>query len=203
MAQFQGGAGGIDALNASSPVAQWNKSLADTEVLLTRLGETLMPAFVHGLQGINSVITHMNDALKVGGVLDQAQTYAHDNPAAKAVQGFEAWIAGRAALWGSSAGPAGAYTNGGGPGDAFKGAVAIAPASVSGIGAAMTAAAAAIKPPEVKTDTKVDVKVTLDGAAIAAGIESRIASENRVINGTSGADTGAAYMPTDGGVGHQ
>jgi len=139
----------------------------------------------------------------MGGVFDQAQAFAHDNPAAKAVQGFEAWIAGRAALWGSSAGPAGAYMNGGGPGDAFKGAVAIAPASVSGIGDAMTAAAAAIKPPEVKTDTNVDVKVIMDGAAIAAQIEKHISNENRVINGTSGHDTGAAYMPTDGGVGHQ
>jgi len=68
------------------------------------------------------------------------------------------------------------------------------------LGAAMTAAAAAIKPPEVKTNTSVDVRVSIDGTAIAAQVEKHITNESRTVNGTSGADTGSAVMPTDGGL---
>jgi len=80
--------------------------------------------------------------------------------------------------------------------------VALAPASVSGIGAAMSAAAAAIKPPSVDNHFSVIYNIRLDGAAIAAWVESHITNDSRTVNGTSGGDSGATYLPTDG-IGHQ
>src|SRR5262249_47962333 len=49
---FKGSGEGIDALVANSPMAQFSKTLADGEELLTRLGAVAMPAFVTSLRGL-------------------------------------------------------------------------------------------------------------------------------------------------------
>ena len=53
--------------------------------------------------------------------------------------------------------------------------------------------------PQVTVDnsTKVDVKVTLDGRAIAAGVQTYITRENRTVNSANGHDGQADWSPTD------
>jgi len=58
---------------------------------------------------------------------------------------------------------------------------------------------AAIPPPQVKVDSKTDVSVTLDGAAIAAKVVSKMTSQMRSVNGTNTIDSGAHWSPPDMG----
>jgi len=57
----------------------------------------------------------------------------------------------------------------------------------------------AIPPPVVNNETKVENTITLDGAAIAAKVVTRVQNQLRTINGTSGIDSGAHWSPPDMG----
>jgi hypothetical protein len=66
MKNQQGYAGTVDAqktLQDNSPTAQFQKTLADAEQVLTRLGTIALPAFVGGLKAIDAVLEGMNKAL--------------------------------------------------------------------------------------------------------------------------------------------
>ncbi len=56
MDRFKGGAGGIADLESSSPMAQFYKTLADTEVALAALGAVALPAAIAALQGFDVAV---------------------------------------------------------------------------------------------------------------------------------------------------
>src|SRR6185437_4987788 len=179
--------------SAASPLQQGRQTWADFQNALTDLGTTTLPIATAALKGFDDIFKAIANApadFKAGPI-------APGSPADWIYQHIHGAFAGspNKVLPGPTTGPASTVS----PNTAGLGPVTLAPASVTGMGAAMTAAAAAIKPPQIKNDTKVDVKVTIDGAAIAAQIEKHITQNTRVINGTSGFDTGAGVMPTDGG----
>ncbi len=63
MDRFKGGAGGIADLEGSSPMAQFYKTLADSEVALAALGAVALPAAVAALQGFDVAVNGVTKLL--------------------------------------------------------------------------------------------------------------------------------------------
>jgi hypothetical protein len=162
MDRFKGGSWGIADLESSSPMAQFYKTLADSEVALAAFGAVALPAAVAALQGLDVVVNGLTKLLGW-------TTHAHLGPDGKpemlddVVRGGAqaATLPSGLALHAALTNRPGAMANGGGPGDSFKGAVALPPPVSVNVGA-----------PSV--DVKATTQVTLDGASIVAAISTRI-----------------------------
>jgi len=66
-------------------------------------------------------------------------------------------------------------------------------------GGGAKALGAALPPPQVTTDTKVDVKVLLDSSEIAAKVEQKVTNQNRAVNGSADMNSGKFMLPPDAG----
>jgi hypothetical protein len=169
MDRFKGGAGGIADLESSSPLAQFYKTLADSEVMLATFGAAALPAAVAALQAFDAAVNGVTKLLSAltydpgkaardfvnahtGGAMDKAGDWLNTPPPS---------LPSGNAIHSALTNRPGALANGGGPGDSFKGAVALPPPVSVNVAA-----------PSV--DVKATTTVSLDGASIAAAISTRI-----------------------------
>ena len=148
------------------------------------VGAANIPAAIAGLHSITDAVHALTDlAAKIPTAAQIA-----DNPIARfneaagaaawdAIKNFDNMIHGKA--WGGGAqagtlGGDGPYMNGGGPGNAFKGA-----------------------PQPITTTSNVKVDVFVDSELVASKIMSAIESAFRQPHSSAGADGSAAHMPPD------
>ena len=195
---FKGSGEGIDALIANSPMAQFSKTLADGEQVLTRVGGIAMPAFVTSLRGLDTVLEGINKALSwvstpykdANGKLEMLDNLGGGAQAATLPTG--------AAIHSALMNRPGAMANGGGPGDSFRGAVALPPPPVN----------VSVAPPAVQVNqAPTNISVNIDGQSVAAIVEkqigawisSAIGNAVRSVNGAASFDSVAHWSPPDAG----
>jgi hypothetical protein len=168
MDRFKGGAGGIADLEATSPMAQFYKTLADSEVALAALGAVALPAAVLALRGFDAAVNAITDMIShkayIG--LDGKPEYLDSlNSGGAQAATLPTGLALRAALLNRP----GALANGGGPGDSFKGTVALPPPNVTAnISAPLSG------PAHVTTGP---ISLTVSGQSIVAALASEITAK--------------------------
>jgi hypothetical protein len=188
MDRFKGGSGGIADLESSSPMAQFYKTLADSEVALAALGAVALPAAVAALQGFDMAVNGITKLLSW-------TTHAHLGPDGRPEMldslgggAQAATLPTGLALHAALLNRPGAMANGGGPGDSFKGAVALPPPSIT---ANVTAPLSG--PATVHTGP---ITLTVSGQSIVAALASEITAK------IEGLFRGMGSAGTNGDSGH-